>query len=399
MTVLDRFLKYVKVETTSSEVSESCPSTAGQKVLGAMLAEELREMGIHDAEMDGHGYVYGTIPAKNREDMPAIALIAHMDTSDAVKGKTEPQIIRNYNGGPIFLKNGIAIDGFDFLQELRGLDLVVASGDSVLGADDKAGVAEIMTLCEKLAAPDAPDHGKICIAFTPDEEIGRGADLFDVKRLGADYGYTVDGGALGELEYECFNAASCKVTVNGINIHPGSAKNQMKNACLIAMEFAGMLPSWERPEHTEGYEGFYHLNGMRGNEELAELNYIIRDHDMHTFEKRKETAERIGEYLNARYGTGTVEVSIRDSYRNMREIVEKYPEVIQRAERAFLRCGIKPVIRPIRGGTDGARLSFMGLPCPNLSTGGYNFHGRKELIPVQSMEKMVEVLTELTTGC
>ncbi len=399
MTVLDRFLNYVKVETTSSEASESCPSTAGQKVLGAMLAEELREMGIHDAEMDRHGYVYGTIPAKNRENMPAIALIAHMDTSDAVKGNTEPQIIRNYSGGPIFLKNGISIDGFDFLQELRGLDLVVASGNSVLGADDKAGVAEIMTLCEKLAAPDAPDHGKICIAFTPDEEIGRGADLFDVKRLGADYGYTVDGGALGELEYECFNAASCKVTINGISIHPGSAKNQMKNACLIAMEFAGMLPSWERPEHTEGYEGFYHLNGMHGNEELAELNYIIRDHDMQAFEKRKETAERIGEYLNARYGTGTVEVSIRDSYRNMREIVEQYPEVIQRAENAFRRCGIKPVIRPIRGGTDGARLSYMGLPCPNLSTGGYNFHGRKELIPVQSMEKMVEVLTELTTGC
>ncbi len=398
MTVLDRFLKYVRVETTSLETSESCPSTPGQKELGAMLAEELREMGIQDAEMDEYGYVYGTIPAKGTEDMPAIALIAHMDTSDAVKGKTDPQVIRNYDGGPITLKNGTVIEGFSFLPGLRGMDLVVTSGDSVLGADDKAGVAEIMTLCEKMTGPDAPDHAKICIAFTPDEEIGRGADRFNIKRLGADFGYTVDGGALGELEYECFNAASCMVTVKGVSIHPGSAKNQMKNACLIAMEFAGMLPAWERPEHTEGYEGFYHLNAMRGDEELAELKYIIRDHDAEKFAQRKETAVRIGEYLNTRYGAGTVEVTLKDSYRNMREIVEQYPEVPERAAGAFRRCGIEPVIKPIRGGTDGATLSYMGLPCPNLSTGGYNYHGRKELIPVQAMEKMVDVLTELTSA-
>ncbi len=398
MTVLDRFLKYVKVETTSCEENECCPSTPGQKVLGASLAEELRSMGIADAWMDEHGYVYASIPAKNGTGKPSIGLIAHMDTSDGVKGPTDPQVIPDYNGGPIPLKNGIVIDGFDFLPTLKGMDLVVTAGDSVLGADDKAGVAEIMTLCERMTAPNAPDHGKICIAFTPDEEIGRGADLFDVQRFGADFGYTVDGGALGELEYECFNAAGCRVVVKGINIHPGEAKNQMKNAALIAMEFAGMLPPWERPEHTEQYEGFYHLTGMRGDEELAELQYIIRDHDTGMFKARKETVLRIGEYLNHKYGDGTVEVMLKDSYRNMKEIVEQYPDVLERAKKAFLDCGVKPIVKPIRGGTDGARLSFMGLPCPNLSTGGYNFHGRKELIPVQAMEKMVLVLEKLICG-
>lgn len=395
MTVLDRFLKYARIETTSCEANGQCPSTPGQKVLGAMLAEELRSMGVTDAEMDEHGYVYATIPAKNGAGKPAIGLIAHMDTSDGVKGPTDPQIIRNYDGNAITLKNGVVIDGFDFLPELKGTDLVVTAGDSVLGADDKAGVAEIMTLCEKMTVSDAPDHRKICVAFTPDEEIGRGADLFDVERFGADFAYTVDGGALGELEYECFNAASCKVVVKGVNIHPGSAKNQMKNASLIAMEFAGMLPAWERPEHTEGYEGFYHLTGMKGDEELAELQYILRDHDAGKFEKRKETVLRIGEYLNCRYGAGTVEVTVKDSYRNMKEIVEQHPEIMDRAQKAFLDCGVEPIIRPIRGGTDGARLSFMGLPCPNLSTGGFNFHGRKELIPVQAMEKMTDVLERL----
>ena len=395
MTVLERFLKYVQVETTSREENECCPSTPGQKALGSMLAEELRGMGIADAEMDEHGYVYASVPAKGNGNQPAIGLIAHMDTSDGVPGPTEPQIIRNYDGGRIVLKNGTEIDGFDFLPGLKGKDLVVTTGNSVLGADDKAGVAEIMTLCERMTAPDAPDHGKICVAFTPDEEIGRGADLFDVKRFGADFAYTVDGGALGELEYECFNATSCRVTVHGVNIHPGSAKNQMKNASLIAMEFAGMLPAWERPEHTEGYEGFYHLAGMQGDEELAELRYIIRDHDTEKFEARKESVLRIGEYLNRKYGKGTAEVQLKDSYRNMREIVEQHPEILKRAEKAFRACGVEPVTTPIRGGTDGARLSFMGLPCPNLSTGGYNFHGRKELIPVQSMETMADVLEKL----
>ena len=275
--VKERFLKYVQVETTSCEANDCCPSTPGQKALGAMLVNEMQAMGVTDARMDENGYVYGSIPAKGKEKAPVIGLIAHMDTSDAVPGKTVPQVIPEYDGGVIRLKNGVEISGFSFLPELKGEELIVTSGDSVLGADDKAGVAEIMTLCERMLATDAPDHGDIRVAFTPDEEIGRGADLFDVEGFGADFAYTVDGGRLGELEYECFNAASCIVRVTGINIHPGSAKNQMINAALVAMEFAGMLPPWERPEHTEGYEGFYHLTGMAGNEEAAELKYILAE--------------------------------------------------------------------------------------------------------------------------
>ena len=396
--VKERFLRYVQVETTSCEANECCPSTPGQKALGEMLAGEMREMGIADARMDEHGYVYGTIPAKGMGRAPAIGLIAHMDTSDAVPGATSPQVIPCYDGGAIRLKNGVEISGFDFLAGLKGQELIVTSGDSVLGADDKAGVAEIMTLCERMTGPDAPDHGKICVAFTPDEEIGRGADLFDVEGFGADFGYTVDGGALGELEYECFNAASCIVRVKGVSIHPGSAKNQMINASLVAMEFAGMLPPWERPEHTEGYEGFYHLTEMSGNEETAELKYILRDHDRTKLEEKKAAAELACDVLNRRYGEGTVTVLIRDSYRNMKEIVEQHPEILERAEKAFRDNGVEPLVQPIRGGTDGAQLSFRGLPCPNLSTGGYNFHGRKELIPVPAMEKMVDVLVSLVSG-
>ena len=390
--VKDKFLRYVQVETTSCEENECCPSTPGQKTLGEMLAREMREMGIADARMDEHGYVYGTIPAKGPEGRPAIGLIAHMYTSDAVKGATRPQVIAAYDGGPITLENGTVIDGFGFLPGLKGQELIVTSGDSVLGADDKAGVAEIMALCERMAAPDAPDHGKICIGFTPDEEIGRGADLFDVEHFGADFAYTVDGGALGELEYECFNAASARVKFSGVSIHPGDAKNRMKNAALIATEFAGLLPAWERPEHTEGYEGFYHLTSMEGREEAAELRYILRDHDADILESRKRMVKAAADMINAKYGDGTAEVEIKDSYRNMKEIVEQHPEVLERAKKAFAACGVEPVIVPIRGGTDGARLSYMGLPCPNLSTGGYNFHGRKEMIPVPAMEKMVEVL-------
>ncbi len=396
--VKERFLRYIQVETTSCEANECCPSTPGQKVLGEMLASEMRAMGMKDAFMDEHGYVYGWIPAKGAEDAPAIGLIAHMDTSDAVPGKTVPQVIPAYDGGVIRLKNGVEISGFDFLPGLKGQELIVTSGDSVLGADDKAGVAEIMTLCERMMAPDAPDHGKICVAFTPDEEIGRGPDLFDVKGFGADFGYTVDGGALGELEYECFNAASCIVRVKGVNIHPGSAKNQMINAALVAMEFAGMLPPWERPEHTEKYEGFYHLTGMSGNEEAAELRYILRDHDLGKLEEKKAMMTTVGEILNKRYGEGTVTVELRDSYRNMKEIVEQHPEILERARKAFEENGVEPIVKPIRGGTDGAQLSYKGLPCPNLSTGGYNFHGRKELIPVEAMERMTDVLVALVSA-
>jgi tripeptide aminopeptidase len=396
--VKERFLRYVQVETTSCEANECCPSTPGQKVLGEMLAREMLELGIRDARMDGHGYVYGTIPAKGDARKPAIGLIAHMDTSDAVPGATKPRIIPDYDGGTIRLENGTEVSGFDFLPGLKGEELIVTAGDSVLGADDKAGVAEIMTLCERMMAPDAPDHGKICVAFTPDEEIGRGTDLFDVEGFGADFAYTVDGGALGELEYECFNAASCRVTVRGVNIHPGSAKDQMINASLVAMEFAGLLPPWERPEHTEGYEGFYHLTGMSGNEEGAELRYILRDHDLSRLEAKKAMMVTACEVLNRRYGAGTVTAELKDSYRNMREIVEKHPEILERAENAFIRNGVQPIVQPIRGGTDGAQLSFRGLPCPNLSTGGYNFHGRKELIPVSAMEKMTDVLVSIVSA-
>lgn len=364
-------------------------------VLAEMLVKEMKEMGIADARVDEHGYVYGSIPAKGKDDAPTIGLIAHMDTSDAVPGATKPQVIPCYDGGTIRLANGVEISGFGFLPALKGQELIVTSGDSVLGADDKAGVAEIMAFCERMLAPDAPAHGRICVAFTPDEEIGRGADLFDVPAFGADFGYTVDGGALGELEYECFNAASCIVRVNGVNIHPGSAKNQMINASLVAMEFAGMLPPWERPEHTEGYEGFYHLTEMSGNEEAAELRYILRDHDLTKLEEKKAMMNTACEVLNRRYGEGTVTVLLKDSYRNMKEIVEQYPEILERAEKAFRANDVEPIIKAIRGGTDGAQLSFRGLPCPNLSTGGYNYHGRKELIPVPAMEKMVDVLVSL----
>ena len=394
MTVKERFLNYVQIETTSDESCESCPSSQGQWTLARLLVEEMQAMGIADARVDEHCYVYGTIPAKG--DHPArVGLIAHMDTSDGVKGPTHPQVIPDYDGGPITLKNGIVIDGFDFLPGLKGQELIVTDGESVLGADDKAGVAEIMALAQRLTAPDAPEHCTVCLGFTPDEEIGRGADLFDVAGFGADYAYTVDGGAVGKLEYENFNAAGCRVQFHGVNIHPGSAKNQMKNAALIAIEFASMLPAHETPAHTEGYEGFYHLCDMRGDEENASLVYIIRDHDAQKFEARKETVRRITDYLNAKYGEGTVELLLRDSYRNMREMVEPHMEIIDKAREAFLACGVTPIVTPIRGGTDGARLSFMGLPCPNLSTGGYSCHGRKELISVEALEKMVDVLENI----
>lgn len=396
MSIVDRFLRYVSVETTSDESCEHCPSTSGQLTLANMLRDELQSMGISDARVDKNGYVYATIPAKGNRP-GSIGLIAHMDTSDGVLGPTKPVMIPNYDGKPIRLKNGTVIDGFDFLPSLSGQDLIVTDGTSVLGADDKAGVAEIMTLAERLMSPDAPDHCRVCIGFTPDEEIGRGADLFDIAGFGADYAYTVDGGALGELEYECFNAASCSVTVKGVNIHPGSAKNQMKNASLIAMEFNRMLPPWETPAHTEGYEGFYHLVSMRGNEEEAVLDYILRDHDIDKLEEKKEQCHHIAAYLNQVWGEDTVSVSIRDSYRNMKEKVICHPEIIEKAKAAFISCDVQPLVQPIRGGTDGARLSYEGLPCPNLSTGGYNFHGRKELISVQAMEKMTDVLEAIVT--
>lgn len=394
MTVKEKFLRYVQVETTSEADCESCPSSPNQMVLARMLVNELHAMGIANARVDEHGYVYAAIPAKGNH--PAkVGLIAHMDTSDGVRGATKPVCIPDYNGKAITLKNGVVIDGFPFLPSLAGQELIVTSGDSVLGADDKAGVAEIMALAQRLTALGAPEHCTVCIGFTPDEEIGRGADLFDVPGFGADYAYTVDGGALGELEYENFNAASCKVTVNGVNIHPGSAKNQMKNALLMGIEWNSMLPPAEIPAHTEGYEGFYHLSYMSGDEEKTVPRYIIRDHDAAKFDERKATVLRITDYLNQKYGEGTFVCEVRDSYRNMKEKLAPCMYIVDKAEAAFRTCGVEPIKTPIRGGTDGARLSYMGLPCPNLSTGGYNGHGRRELITVQAMEKMVDVLESI----
>lgn len=396
--IRERFLRYARINTTSSENSETCPSSKEQWVLANLLAEEMKSMGIADARVDEKGYVYGSIPA-NCDDQPVIGLIAHMDTVDAVPGREfNPQVV-DYQGGDICLnaEKGLYLKVSDFpeLMEKAGMQVITTDGTTVLGADDKAGVAEIMTLCERLINDQSIKHGKVCIGFTPDEEIGRGADLFDVAGFGADFAYTVDGGAINEIEYENFNAASARVIVHGRNIHPGSAKNRMKNAALIAMKFNDMLPENEKPEYTEGYEGFYHLCGIQGDEENAQMFYILRDHDGKKLEEKKAYIERVASYLNARYGEGTVEVVLKDSYRNMSEIIENHMYTIERAQKAQREVGLAPVCVPIRGGTDGARLSFMGLPCPNLGTGGANFHGINEYIAVEDMEKAVDMLQKL----
>ena len=397
-TVQERFLRYARINTTSDENSESCPSTPCQLNLARMLRDELERMGAQRVRMDEHGYVYGEIPA-NCEGKPAIGLIAHMDTVDAVPGREFNPRVVEYQGGDICLnqEKHIMLSTADFpeLAEKAGKHVIVTDGTTVLGADDKAGVAEIMTLCQRILNDPAIQHGKICIGFTPDEEIGRGADLFDVPGFGADFAYTVDGGAVNDIEYENFNAASAKISVHGRNIHPGSAKNRMKHAARIAMEFNGMLPPQEKPEYTEGYEGFYHLTQITGDEENAALFYILRDHDAQKLEEKKAFLQRVAEYLNVRYGAGTVKVEIRDSYRNMREVIEQHMDVIRRAEQALEKNGLDVRCVPIRGGTDGARLSFMGLPCPNLGTGGANGHGIYEYVAVEDMEKMVDVLMSL----
>ncbi len=400
MKATNRFLKYVSFYTQSSESSQIVPSTPGQKVLGKVLVQELIEMGLQ-ARIDEKGYVYGEIPATpGYEKEPVIGLIAHMDTSESASGENiKPCIIKEYDGGDIVLnkEQNIMMRPSDYpsLKDNIGMDLIVTDGTTLLGADDKAGIAEIMTLAQMLTdAPDIP-HGPIKIAFTPDEEIGRGTDHFDIAGFGADFAYTVDGGPLGELEYENFNAASAVFTINGINIHPGSAKNKMKNACLIAGELMSMLPPAETPATTEGYEGFYHLSAMEGYEEKASLRYLVRDHSMEKFQARKQFLTRLTAYLNEKYGAGTVKLDLKDSYYNMKEKLEPHQFIIERAKEAMKAEGVTPIIRPIRGGTDGARLSWEGLPCPNLSTGGYNYHGRFEYIPVQSLEKMVQVLLRL----
>lgn len=404
-TVVDKFLKYVTIDTQSDEDSTTSPSTEKQKDLARLLMGELKEMGASDVRMDEeYGYVYATIPSTLKEEgkeVPVIGFIAHMDTSPAVSGKdVKPRIVENYDGKDIVLNQELNIilpvEENPELLEYEGKKLIVTDGTTLLGADDKAGVAEIMTMAQTLLAHPEKEHGTIRIAFTPDEEVGRGVDHFDVEGFQADYAYTVDGGALGELEYESFNAAGARLHVNGYSVHPGSAKNKMLNAILLAQEFQSLLPVFETPAATEGYEGFYHADRMTGTVESAQVDYIIRDHSRELFEKKKAYFREAADFLNKKYGKEIFTVEMQDSYYNMKEKI--YPEnahLIDTAVKAMEEAGVTPLIAPIRGGTDGSRLSFMGLPCPNLCTGGMNYHGRYEYVCIESMEKCVEIILNI----
>ena len=398
-TVTERFLKYVSFDTMSDEFSETCPSTDKQKLLGAALVEEMKEMGITDAFMDADGYVYGTVPGD--PSLPTIGLIAHMDTAPDASGADIKARIVEYTGEDICLneEKGIFLREVDYpsLKKHVGKHLIVTDGTTLLGADDKAGIAEIMAAAEFLLTTRM-NHATIRIGFTPDEEIGRGADKFDVAGFGADYAYTADGGALSEIEYENFNAASAKAVFHGLNIHPGSAKDKMINSQYIAMEFQSLLPSAQKPEYTNGYEGFIHLTDMTGEVEESTLRWIIRDHDMVKFVEKKAVMEAAAAFINAKYGEGTVELTIHDSYFNMKKCIEPCMYVVERAKKAMEAVGMKAEEVPIRGGTDGARLSYEGLPCPNLCTGGENYHGRFEYIPVEDMELCVKMLVQIATG-
>ena len=402
MTVIDRFLKLVSYPTTSDERSETCPSTPRQLALAEELVRQMRDMGIADAHVDADGYVYGTIPANCEKDIPVYGLIAHMDTAPDAPGENiRARVTEAYDGGDVVLneEKHIVLSPKEYpqMKHAIGKRLIVTDGTTLLGADDKAGVAEILSAAELLLTSDRP-HGTVKLAFTPDEEIGRGADRFDVAGFGADYAYTVDGGAIGELEYENFNAASAKIIIRGKSIHPGSAKGKMVNSQLIAMEFQSLLPVGQRPELTEGYEGFFHLLGMKGEVERSELHYIIRDHDMEKFEEKKAVMAAAADFINRKYGAGTLELTVKDSYYNMKKCIEPCMYVVERAKKAMAAAGMNPVEVPIRGGTDGARLSYEGLPCPNLCTGGENYHGRFEFIPTEDMEKCVRMLVEILTA-
>ena len=397
--VTERFLKYVSFDTQSDEFSETCPSTDKQKALGAYLVEEMKAMGITDAFMDANGYVYGTVPGDPK--LPTIGLIAHMDTAPDCSGADIRAKIVEYTGGDICLneEKGIYLREQDYssLSNHHGKHLIVTDGTTLLGADDKAGIAQIMTAAEFLLTARM-NHATLKIGFTPDEEIGRGADLFDVKGFAADYAYTADGGAIGEIEYENFNAAGAVAVFHGLNIHPGSAKDKMVNSQYIAMEFQSLLPAAQKPEHTEGYEGFIHLTDMEGEVEQSTLRYIIRDHDMAKFEEKKAVMAAAADFINRKYGEDTVELTIKDSYFNMKKCIEPCMHIVDKAKKAMVDAGMEPVEVPIRGGTDGARLSYEGLPCPNLCTGGENYHGRFEYIPVEDMEKCVQMLVNILTN-
>ncbi len=399
MNVTDRFLSYVAFDTQSDELTNMTPSTPGQMVFARYLKEELEKMGLEEISLDENGYVMATLPSNIEKEVPVVGFIAHLDTSPDMSGKhVRPRIVKNYDGGVIVLNEEknivLSPEEFPELANYLGQDLIVTDGTTLLGADDKAGIAEIISAVAHLQSHPEIKHGKIRIAFNPDEEIGQGAHKFDVKLFGADFAYTMDGGAVGELEFENFNAASAKVTIKGRNVHPGTAKHKMINSMRVATQFIVMLPRWETPEHTEGYEGFYHLIGIQGSVEETVLTYIIRDHDRSRFESRKRELEHLVRKTNMEF-PGSTSVEIKDQYYNMREKIEPVMHIIEIAEKAMREAGVEPKVQPIRGGTDGAQLSFKGLPCPNIFAGGENFHGRYEYVAIQSMEKATDVIVNI----
>ena len=400
MNITERFLKYVSFTTTSDENTNMTLSTPGQMVFANYLVEELKSIGLQEVELDKNGYVMATLPANTDKQIPTIGFISHIDTSPDMSGKNvKPRIVTNYDGNDILLNEEKAIvfetDKYPEILQYKGQDIVVTDGTTLLGADDKAGVTEIVTAMEYLIAHPEIKHGKIRVGFTPDEEIGQGADHFDVPKFGAEWAYTMDGGEIGELEYENFNAASAKVTFKGTNVHPGYARHKMLNSMRVAHQFATMIPRHETPEHTEGYEGFFHLTNMEGTVEKSSLSYIIRDHDRDRFERRKKEFAHLVNKINAEFGENTATLELRDQYYNMREKIEPVMHIIDLAFAAMTEVGVTPNVKPIRGGTDGSRLSYMGLPCPNIFAGGHNFHGRFEFVPVQSMEKAMQVIVKI----
>jgi tripeptide aminopeptidase len=398
MNVTERFLKYVSFDTQSSETSGKTPSTPGQRVLAEAIAEELKQTGLEDVILDDNCYLMATLPANTEKKVPVIGFVAHLDTSPDISGKNVKPRIVTYNGGDIVLSETgevvLSPGMFPELNDYIGQDIIVTDGTTLLGADDKGGISAIISAMQYFIEHPEAEHGKIRIAFTPDEETGQGADHFDVEKFGCEWGYTIDGGPVGELEYENFNAAAAKVRFKGLNVHPGTAKGKMVNASLLAIEFASWLPVIKRPEYTEGYEGFFHLTSMGGTVEEALLSYIIRDHDRKLFEQKKQMLRSLTHLMNERH-PGSTQLEMRDQYYNMREIVEPKKHIINLALEAMAAAGVKPIVKPIRGGTDGARLSFMGLPCPNIFTGGLNFHGRYEFLPVRSLEKSMETIIKI----
>ena len=398
--LVEKFLQYVKIDTTSDSKSQSCPSSEIQWNLAKVIVKDLEEIGLVDISLDENGYIMGTLPSNTQKDIPTIGFIAHMDTAPSFNGKDiKPRIIDNYDGNDIILNSDLNISmtvkDFPELKKYVNQRLIVTDGTTLLGADDKAGIVEIMTALKYLKENPTIEHGEIKIGVTPDEEIGRGANLFDVEKFGAKFAYTIDGGEVGELEFENFNAASANIVIKGRDIHPGASKNKMINAMLLAMELNDMLPANERPEYTEGYEGFFLLTNFKGTIETTEIDYIIRDHSKEKFLEKKELIENAVKYLQGKYKDAEIILTLKDSYYNMREMIEPVYHIVDLAKNAMIEVGVKPIIKPIRGGTDGARLSFKGLPCPNIFTGGHNFHGKFEFIPIESMEQSVKVILKI----